>query len=308
MAHDGDDPADTLADALARTLDLLQTSATQELADELAALSSIYESADGQPSLSLFTRSPTSRSSSPARAWVPSSTRPLRLVLSTTLSESHEHPLHILISIPSTYPHSESPLLQLHDRYIGPELVSDDLFGVILRTYMHEEALGDGVQWRKGEVCLYEGIEWVRDRCAAWVAEKEEERRKKEVVRAGVGVYRIGLPEEPRTHSFEREEEVDEAPKDATYYADEALARKIAREEAANARASPVQGAVCPEIFSSEPILDRKSVGPSAEPEGDAPADLYAGVCRTQRTRKVARRGDFLSPPKKSNAPNTHVL
>lgn len=260
MDLETDELSDSLAAVhLATALEHLSTSeATQDVADELAALSSIYDSTDGETALALHTPPPTSRAPSPTRPWTPSSGRPLRLVLSTTVSDAHDYPLHILISIPPGYPASEPPLLQLHDRYIGPELVSDELFGVILRTYMHEEGLGAGVLWSAGDVCLYEGVEWVRERCAEWVAEKEDERRKREVVRLGVSVYRIG-DDEPKPQATDWEEE--EPPRDAAYYADEALARKLAREEAANARATPAAGTVCPQIFSSAPIMDRGSVG-----------------------------------------------
>ncbi|KAK4700656.1 hypothetical protein P7C70_g5584, partial [Phenoliferia sp. Uapishka_3] len=235
---------------LASTLELL-TTINPDVSDELAALSSIYDSAEGAPSLSLFVPAPTSRSASPNREWTPTGIDPLRLVLATTVSDSHDYPLHLLISLPPAYPASEPPLLQLHDRYIGPELVSDELFSMCVRTFMHEDG---GVAWREGEVCLFEGVEWVRERCAEWVKEKEEERSRKEVVRLGVSQYRIGGDDR-------KEEEEQEEIRDASYYEDRAMAKKIAQEEAANARSlrQKEQRLACPQIFSSAPIQDRGS-------------------------------------------------
>lgn len=235
---------------LAATLSSLSES-SPDVADELEALSAIYDAST--PSLTLYTSSP-SPSHTPSRSHSPT----LRLVLHTTVPTTPPHPLSLLLSLPATYPIEAPPLLQLHSRYIGSDHVTDELFGEVVRVFMHDEETGEGVVWRAGEVCLYEGVEWVRERCVKWCGEREGERKRLEVVRRGVGVYAIGGA--VQTGEGEGEWEVwGEDGRDAKSYVDEALARRRVREEAAQA-AKRTSAVVCPRIVSAEPILDRKSV------------------------------------------------
>ncbi|GAA5979190.1 hypothetical protein JCM10908_002833 [Rhodotorula pacifica] len=231
----------------------------QDVADELQSLSAIYDTE--QPALAVYkpptvTRR-TARTPSPPAEWTPTSQDPLRLVLSTTLASPRDSiPLHILLSLPRGYPTDEPPLLQLQDRYLSSFAVSDALFGTVLRTFMHDaeaassvaDGSAAGVEWTGG-VCLFEGIEWVREACAKWVAERERELSRGEKARSEAAAAEA---EEKRDHQRE---------------ADGARAN-----EGSGPGAAPPTGSsktngqekrpavACPPIISSEPIIDRQSV------------------------------------------------
>lgn len=230
---------------LALVLSSLESTGREQLSDELLSLSAIYDNEDGTAALSIY--QPTS----PAIAT--SSTAPLRLVLSTSLPSS-AHPFSLLLTIPPTYPATESPLIQLQSLYLSSFAVSDDLFGQVLRTFMHDPAAAaEGVQWTAGDVCLYEGVECVRTICQAWVDEREKEGEKGEEERRAAtskppGVYDILVPEREEGQDWEEEdyEKVD--------------VREVPawKKKGANGQA---EGELrCPTIISSEPLLDRKSV------------------------------------------------
>lgn len=80
--------------------------------------------------------------------------------------------LRILVSLPATYPQSNAPQLQLLSRYIGPYKMDSTLFGSVLRTFISR----DGVEWQPDNVCVFDGIENVRERCAAWYGERLSEK------------------------------------------------------------------------------------------------------------------------------------
>lgn len=80
----------------------------------------------------------------------------------------------MLVSLPPTYPKASPPQLQLLSRYIGAFGADSGLFGAILRTYISVS----GVEWTEDTVCVFDGLQNVIDRCAAWYeghlnAEKE---------------------------------------------------------------------------------------------------------------------------------------
>ncbi|KAI0938144.1 hypothetical protein AcV5_001166 [Taiwanofungus camphoratus] len=81
---------------------------------------------------------------------------------------STTHPLTILVSLSPPYPTSVPPQLQLLSRYLGPFGTDATLFGAVLRTYISR----DGVEWMPGGVCVFDGLEWVRERCMDWLREK----------------------------------------------------------------------------------------------------------------------------------------
>lgn len=220
----------------------------QDVADELQSLAAIYD--NPEPSLSLYRPPPTARTPSPPRAWTPSSADPLRLVLATTLASPFEFiPLHLLLSLPRGYPSDEPPLLQLQDRYLGSFAVGDSLFGEVLRTYMHDAEAGiagAGVEWTGG-VCLFEGIELVRETCARWVGEREDELRKGEEARRAAGEESARA----RNGAGAEGEHAEEGRR-----RDEAERRRAAEERAARKRAE----VPCPPITSSEALVDRGSV------------------------------------------------
>lgn len=154
----------------------------QDIADELQSLAAIYD--DPSPSLSLYRPPPTSRTPSPPADWTPAAADPLRLVLATTCAAPYDqHPLHLLLTIPPAYPADAPPLIQLQDLYLASFGVSDELFGSVLRLYMHDSqaAVVDGptVEW-SGGVSLFDGVEAAREMCAKWIGDRVEEKRRGE--------------------------------------------------------------------------------------------------------------------------------
>lgn len=228
---------------------------SNDLADELQSLAAIYDSTD-QPALAAYTKPARPRVPSPPPEWTPasSSSNPLRLVVSTTLASPRDDiPLHVLVSLPKGYPAEEPPLLQLQDRYLSSFAVSDALFGAVLRTFMHDpRAISDGttppgVEWT-GAVCLFEGIEYVREVCGQWVADREKELAQAERARTDAAAADAS---EQRNHQRE---------------AAEAAAQRRGEDGSApvankrNGHAPKPAAVPCPTIVSSEPIIDRQSV------------------------------------------------
>ncbi|PIL37747.1 hypothetical protein GSI_01441 [Ganoderma sinense ZZ0214-1] len=91
----------------------------------------------------------------------------------------HPVSVHILVSLPPSYPTSAPPQLQLLSRYIGPYGVDAPLFGTVLRTYISRGA----VEWTPGAECVFDGLEWVKERCAEWMGERLSERVAGEIMR-----------------------------------------------------------------------------------------------------------------------------
>lgn len=141
------------------------------------------------------------------------------------------YPMTILVSLPRTYPATSPPQLQLLSRYIGPFGVDSGLFGAILRTYISR----DGVEWTPGCVCVFDGLEWVRERCTAWVGERKTAVKIGELMREDEkgmdSPSADGSEPEPRGRSDTRPSVGDVAPR---------MPEGI-------------------EIVEAEPILDRKS-------------------------------------------------
>ncbi|KAK7696239.1 hypothetical protein QCA50_000892 [Cerrena zonata] len=98
------------------------------------------------------------------------------LSLSTPFEETT---LAILVSAPSTYPTTSPPQLQLLSRYIGPFGVDATLFGTILRTFISNEA----IEWTADSVCVFDGLEWVKERCTEWFEQRKNEKAVGELLR-----------------------------------------------------------------------------------------------------------------------------
>lgn len=259
-----------------------------DVADELQSLQAIFGLDESTPTLSLYRPAPTARTPSPPD-WSPSSPDPLRLILRLTLPDPHEeHAMHLLLSLPPGYPSSAPPLLQLQDRYLSSFAVDDELFGAVLRTYMHDSEAGVAagvVEWT-GDVCLYEGIEAVREKCGQWVKERAEEKQRGEERRQGNGEEEVMGR---RSAGFRAEDYEDEDE-------DEELEERIEEIER-GPRLAPVATVKCPKITSAEPLVDRKSVSCSLVPFPFSPRRSYSplldssGVHWTCGTGDIGRRG-----------------
>lgn len=100
----------------------------------------------------------------------------------------------VLVSLPSSYPASTAPQLQLLSRYIGPFGVDSGLFGSILRTYISTE----GVEWTADSVCVFDGLEWVKERCTVWYEAKKDEKLAGELLRGDEKAFAAADVEEDK--------------------------------------------------------------------------------------------------------------
>ncbi|OCH95923.1 UPF0029-domain-containing protein [Obba rivulosa] len=209
----------------------------EPIASELGALQSIY----GDDALRIWHGRSPSGSRERGRSGLrddPNDAETIRYEVKLSIpsevdtEDEDGYPLTILVSLPRTYPTSSPPQLQLLSRYIGPFGVDSALFGAILRTYISR----DGVEWTPGCVCVFDGLEWVRERCTAWVGERKTAVKIGELMRG--------------------DEKGSESPIDD-------LEMQESRGRPTEARPSDGEGASkMPEgieIIEAEPILDRKS-------------------------------------------------
>lgn len=97
-----------------------------------------------------------------------------RFEIITSLQSPHEDTsLHILVTLPHSYPSTSPPQLQLLSRYVGAFSVDPALSGPVLRTYFSSLT---GVAWTAGDVAVFDGIEHVREKATAWYLEKLSEK------------------------------------------------------------------------------------------------------------------------------------
>ncbi|KAM0748824.1 UPF0029-domain-containing protein [Meredithblackwellia eburnea MCA 4105] len=273
--------------SLQELLNILTETRHVEISDELASIEAIY----GEGSVAIW--SPSVPTWATTTTTDPQLGNPLRLLVTLSLdsggrtgtgtgtgeAEDEEEdgiPIKVLLSLPPSYP-IQKPLIQLHNTFIGPHTVTDSLFGTVVRTFMHDELAAVGgrlrgrVVWREGEVCLWEGLEEVKRVCGEWFEEREREKSVLESLRQGVAAYQIGggrtTNGDARWQAVEKEEEEkdqeeEEIPEQVYIDGDEAFARKLAQREADAAAAQTEKTAQVevPNIISSEPIMDRKSV------------------------------------------------
>ena len=109
---------------------------------------------------------------------------PFRLFLSLTtkrLPDPHDQiTFSVLVSLPPSYPSSAPPQLQLLSKYIGAFGVSPTIFGSVLRTFI---SAAHGVEWTPETVCVFDGLENVREKCGKWYEEQLSEKAAGEMVR-----------------------------------------------------------------------------------------------------------------------------
>lgn len=160
----------------------------------------------------------------------------VRYTATVGLPDPHDHvTFSVLVSLPPSYPSSAPPQLQLLSKYIGAFGVSPTIFGSVLRTFI---STADGVEWTPETVCVFDGLENVREKCGKWYQEQLSEKAAGEMVReeikeakASSGPNDTNIPQEgvPSTRSTASEPQ-------ASVELPEGL-----------------------EVIEAEPIVDRKS-------------------------------------------------
>ncbi|CAL1700321.1 unnamed protein product [Somion occarium] len=171
----------------------------------------------------------------------------------------------VLVSLPLSYPASSPPQLQLLSRYIGPFGVDPALFGAILRTFISSE----GVEWTPDSVCVFDGLEWVRERCAEWFEHQKNEKAVGELLREderGVSSAQVDAEEGKGKQVAEL---VHEAPDDS--------------------RSSVVSMPEGIEIIEAEPITDRKSSFVGRACRITHPSQVPLVLAHLMSDRRIAR-------------------
>ncbi|KAJ7292880.1 ribosomal protein S5 domain 2-type protein [Mycena rebaudengoi] len=132
----------------------------EPMAFELEVLQSIY----GDDAIRLWT-TPTD-----SHTYDDPTTTTTRYTAVLSLPPPHEDvSVRILVSLPDAYPTAAPPQLQLLSRYIGAFGADAALFGAVLRTFISSTS---GVEWTPGVVCVFDGLQWVVERCAAWYGDR----------------------------------------------------------------------------------------------------------------------------------------
>ncbi|KZW04178.1 UPF0029-domain-containing protein [Exidia glandulosa HHB12029] len=227
-----DDHADELATFISQ-LD------NEQIVDELAALQSIY----GDDAIRPYTSEGAQQSAN------------TRYVVQTTLSPPHDEVrVRILVSLPPDYPASSPPQLQLLSRYIGSFGVSTDLFSSVLRTFISLT----GVEWNTGDVCVFDGVEHVRERCSRWYTERLDHEMAAQLQREGTHT-RTTTPIASKSNDT----------------------RSVTQE--------PVPLPAHINLFEAEPITDRKSAFVGRACRIAHPNEVPAVLDHLMSDRKVAR-------------------
>ncbi|KAJ6463895.1 ribosomal protein S5 domain 2-type protein [Mycena sanguinolenta] len=136
--------------------ELLQNPNREPVTSEIEVLQSIY----GDDAIQL---------------WVPSGTKHHDLSVTRyeaflSLPSPHEDvSIRVLVSLPESYPAAAPPQLQLLSRYVGAFSADAGLFGEILRTFISSAS---GVEWVPDAVCVFDGLQSVLERCAAWYGDR----------------------------------------------------------------------------------------------------------------------------------------
>ncbi|KAJ6624182.1 imprinted and ancient [Mycena sp. CBHHK59/15] len=225
--------------------DLLLRPEREPVGSELEVLQSIY----GDEAIQLWTPPPG------AHSLDPTITR-YKVVLS--LPSPHEDvSIRVLVSLPDTYPDAAPPQLQLLSRYIGAFGADAALFGAVLRTFISSAS---GVEWAPGAVCVFDGLQSVLERCAAWYGERLSADAAGDLVRADM--HALAHPEP---------------------------------EPAPPPRSAPADGDAPPpmpagiRLFVAEPITDRKSAFVGRACAISDPSEVPIILAHLSSDRRIAR-------------------
>ncbi|EIW76258.1 hypothetical protein CONPUDRAFT_168829 [Coniophora puteana RWD-64-598 SS2] len=225
---------DMLAQEYAEEIGAMVASLTEEreaVALEISVLQSIY----GENAVLPFHPSP---GASPPhinglRDAGPSET--VRYVVVLNLPDHDEEAsIRVLVSLPPSYPAASAPQFQLLSKWIGNFGVDAGLFGEVIRTFYSSAT---GVEWSADSVCVFDGLQNVLERCAAWYEGKLNQEKVGELLREGE--HASAANDAPRAHDVG---EIEEQVRSARVASDEArLPDGI-------------------QLTIADPIVDRKSI------------------------------------------------
>ncbi|KAF8076779.1 ribosomal protein S5 domain 2-type protein [Lyophyllum atratum] len=252
---------ETNAEELAAFIGKLSQNPEHEaVASEIEVLQSIY----GSGAIKLW--HPT-RPQSDRRLYHDQPDETIRYEVELSLLSPHEDiSVRILVSLPSTYPVSSPPQLQLLSRYVGAFGADSGLFGSVLRTFISV----NGVEWTPDTVCVFDGLQSVLERCTAWYENRLSIEKAGELLREdardhpnGAG----GTADIPSTEAHDR------------------LLPEDALSIAASLKSLP-EGL---ELFTAEPITDRKSVFIGRACRVSHPSEIPLVLSHLMTDRRIAR-------------------
>ncbi|KAG2013204.1 imprinted and ancient [Coprinopsis cinerea AmutBmut pab1-1] len=249
------DYAQEVQDLVAR---LAQDPEKEGVASEVEVLQSIY----GDDAIRLYR--PNGNGNGHGRPLDPDA---IRYEVALSFPSPHEDvSIKILVSLPPSYPASSPPQLQLLSKYIGAFGVDPNLFGSILRTFISL----NGVEFVPEQVCVFDGVQNVLDRCVAWYEEQLSLEKAGQLVR----------------------EEQKEAAQSNRLVPDESSVQRKESEYDAHAADDPSQSTELPpgvEVFVAEPIHDRKSSFVGRACRIEHPSQVPQILSHLMSDRRIAR-------------------
>jgi len=168
--------------------------------------------------------------------------------------------IRILVSLPSSYPATSPPQLQLLSKYIGPFGVDSGLFGSILRTFISM----NGVEWSPDTVCVFDGLQNVIERCIVWYEDRLSAEKAGELIR-----------EDTKDHA--------EAPSNSSVAP---MQKQLMPDPPASAFAAMPEGV---QIVESEAITDRKSTFVGRACQISHPSQVPLILSHLMSDRRISR-------------------
>ncbi|KLO16317.1 UPF0029-domain-containing protein [Schizopora paradoxa] len=176
--------------------------------------------------------------------------------------------IRVLVSLPPSYPKNGPPQLQLLSRYIGAFSVDSGLFGAILRTYISN----GGVEWTSESVCVFDGIENVKERCFRWYSDRLSGEKVNEILREDEKHHEVTPPD--MVHDDHDDMEDFESTFQDTKSPPAALGTSLP------------PGV---EIYVAEPVIDRKSIFVGRACRINDPSEVKAILSHLMTDRRIAR-------------------
>jgi len=168
-----------------------------------------------------------------------------------------------LVSLPSSYPKDAPPQLQLLSRYIGAFSVDSALFGAVLRTYISQ----GGIEWIPETVCVFDGIENVKERCLRWYSNRSSEEKANAILRDDEKHNGVSLSD--AIHEIE-------------------IFDPLMHEgQASSAFGSSLPPGI--ELVVADPVTDRKSIFVGRACRIDNPSEVPAVLSHLMSDRRIAR-------------------